>query len=46
VKFGTWESNLMTEWHARYGGPGVMIYWHVERKSVCVYQPTEVGLDL
>jgi TnpA family transposase len=27
----------MTEWHARYGGPGVMIYWHVERKSVCVY---------
>ncbi|WP_433304501.1 Tn3 family transposase [Actinoplanes sp. CA-030573] len=22
---------------ARYGGLGVMIYWHVERKSVCVY---------
>ena len=36
-KFGAWESNLMTEWHARYGGPGVMIYWHVERKSVCIY---------
>jgi TnpA family transposase len=35
--FGSWESNLMTEWHARYGGAGVMIYWHVERKSVCVY---------
>lgn len=33
-KFGSIESNLMTEWHARYGGPGVMIYWHVERKSV------------
>jgi TnpA family transposase len=28
---------MMTEWHQRYGGPGVMIYWHVERKSVCVY---------
>lgn len=27
----------MTEWHARYRGPGVMIYWHVERKSVCIY---------
>ena len=27
----------MTEWHARYRGPGVMIYWHVERKAVCVY---------
>jgi TnpA family transposase len=36
-KFGSWASNLMTEWHARYRGPGVMIYWHVERKSICVY---------
>jgi len=36
-KFGSWSSNLMTEWHARYGGPGVMIYWHVERKSLCIY---------
>jgi TnpA family transposase len=36
-KFGSWESNLMTEWHQRYGGPGVMIYWHVERRSTCIY---------
>lgn len=36
-KFGSWESNIMTEWHNRYRGPRVMIYWHVERKSVCVY---------
>ena len=36
-KFGSWESNLMTEWHQRYGGPGVMIYWHVERRSICIY---------
>ncbi|WP_443111371.1 Tn3 family transposase [Amycolatopsis sp. A1MSW2902] len=36
-KFGSWESNLMTEWHNRYGGPGVMIYWHVERRNVCIY---------
>ena len=36
-KFGAWDQNLMTEWHARYGGPGVMVYWHVERKSVCIY---------
>lgn len=27
----------MTEWHNRYGGPGVMIYWHVEKKSTCIY---------
>lgn len=36
-KFGAWDQNLMTEWHARYGGPGVMIYWHVERKAACIY---------
>jgi hypothetical protein len=36
-QIGSWESNLMTEWHQRYGGPGVMIYWHVERRSVCIY---------
>lgn len=27
----------MTEYHVRYGGHGVMIYWHVERKSACIY---------
>ena len=37
TKFGAWDRNLMTEWHARYGGRGVMIYWHVERKSACIY---------
>lgn len=36
-KFGSWDQNLMTEWHLRYGGRGVMIYWHVERHSVCIY---------
>jgi TnpA family transposase len=36
-KFGAWDQNLMTEWHARYGGPGVMVYWHVEERSVCIY---------
>lgn len=36
-KFGAWDQNLMTEWHVRYGGRGVMIYWHVERKSACIY---------
>ena len=36
-KFGAWDQNLMTEWHVRYGGRGVMIYWHVDRKSMCIY---------
>jgi hypothetical protein len=26
-KFGAWDQNLLTEWHARYGGRGIMIYW-------------------
>jgi len=36
-KFGAWDRNLMTEWHIRYGGRGVMIYWHVEKRSTCIY---------
>jgi TnpA family transposase len=28
-KFGAWDQNLMTEWHIRYRGPGIMVYWHV-----------------
>lgn len=35
--FGAWDQNLTTQWHARYGGRGVMIYWHVERKSLCIH---------
>ena len=37
TKFGAWDRNLMTEWHARYGGRGVMIYWHVDRRATCIY---------
>ncbi|GCF10760.1 hypothetical protein KDI_43240 [Dictyobacter arantiisoli] len=36
-KFGAWNQNLLTEWHIRYRGPGILIYWHVERKSTCIY---------
>jgi TnpA family transposase len=35
--FRAWDQNLMTEWHVRYGKPGIMVYWHVERKSACIY---------
>ena len=35
--FGAWEQNLMNQYHLRYGGRGVMIYWHVEKKSTCIY---------
>jgi len=36
-KFGATDQNLLTEWHVRYRGPGIMVYWHVEKKSVCIY---------
>lgn len=36
-RFGSWSGNFMTEWHQWYCGPGVMIYWHVEKRSLCVY---------
>lgn len=37
TKIGAWEQNLMAEWHVRYQGRGVMIYWHMERQSTCIY---------
>ncbi len=35
--FGSYDQNIFTEWHVRYGGRGVLIYWHVERHSMAVY---------
>ncbi len=36
-KFSAWDQNLLTEWSVRHRGPGIMIYWHVERKAACIY---------
>jgi TnpA family transposase len=36
-QFGAYDQNLMTEWHARYGGRGIMIYRHVDTNSTCIY---------
>lgn len=35
--FGAFDQNIFTEWHSRFGGRGVLIYWHVERKSMAVH---------
>ena len=35
--FGAWDQNIFTEWHSRYGGRGVLIYWHVERKVMVIH---------
>lgn len=36
-KISVWDQNLMVEWHARYKGRGVMVYWHVDTNALCVY---------
>jgi TnpA family transposase len=35
-KISVWDQNLLVEWHSRYGGRGVMIYWHV-KDGLCVH---------
>lgn len=35
-KVSVWDQNLMVEWHSRYGGRGVMIYWHV-KDDCCIH---------
>ena len=32
-----WDQNLMSEWHTRYRGRGVMIYLHIDQNSACIY---------
>ena len=36
-QFKVWDGNPLAEYHRRYGGRGIMIYWHVDRKSICIY---------
>ena len=31
------SQNLMSKYHARYHKKGVMVYWHVDKGSVCIY---------
>lgn len=34
---GAVDQNIFTEWHARYRGRGVLIYWHVEEHSMAIH---------
>jgi len=36
-KFAANDQSLLTQWHNRYHGPGVMIYWHVAKGSICIF---------
>lgn len=44
-KIDVWDQNLMSQWHARYKDSGVMIYWHVDQKSLCVYSQLKTCLS-
>ncbi|MEY8717360.1 Tn3 family transposase [Francisella philomiragia] len=37
TQVNAWDQNLLNEWHLRYKSSGVMIYWHVDNKSLCIY---------
>ncbi len=36
TKFAVWDGNAMSEYHIRYQGDGVMAYWHVDKKALCI----------
>lgn len=38
--FRSYDQNIFTEWHSRYGGRGILIYWHVDRGSMVVHSQT------
>jgi len=45
-RISTCGENLKTGWHARYRSQGVMLYWHVERKSLAIFsQVTSPGVS-
>lgn len=37
TQFSAYFQNLISEYHNRYGGKGVMIYWHVEKNACCIH---------
>lgn len=35
--FKAWDRNIFTQWHSRYGGRGILVYWHVEKGSMAIH---------
>jgi TnpA family transposase len=35
--FSAFDRNVFTEWHSRYGGRGVLVYWHVEKGRMAIH---------
>src|SRR5260221_8520041 len=36
-KFAATDNSILTQWHNGYHGPGILIYWHVEKGAMCIY---------
>ncbi len=36
-QFQAWDQNLIADWHPHYKKSGVMVYWHVDSNSTCIY---------
>ena len=36
------DQNLFTKWHIRYKGSGIMVYWHVDKKALCIFANKEL----
>lgn len=45
TQVSSWDQNLMSEWHPRYKDRGVMIYWHVDTKSMVVHSQIKTCLS-
>lgn len=37
-KIHAWDQNLMSEWHIRYRGRGVMVYWHFAAQTLLIFR--------
>lgn len=35
--FAAYDRNIFTEWHSRYGGRGVLVYWSVESGAMAIH---------
>ncbi len=40
-KLNAWDQNLINEWHGRYKGHGIMVYWHVDTNALCIYSQSK-----
>ncbi len=45
TQVSSWDQNLMSEWHPRYKDRGVMIYWHVDTKSMVIHSQIKTCLS-